>query len=60
MLIKNNVFLFVQLPGCEFELDDINPPLQAWAVLKVFYKDQAPDFRFLRKCFHRLLLNYNW
>ncbi|KAL8624675.1 hypothetical protein ACOMHN_038221 [Nucella lapillus] len=48
-----------QLPGCEFELGDPNPPLQAWAVLNIFYKDGAGDTTFLRRCFHRLLLNYS-
>ncbi|XP_076473113.1 uncharacterized protein LOC143302356 [Babylonia areolata] len=49
-----------QLPGCEFELGDPNPPLQAWAVLNIFHRDGSSDLIFLRKCFHRLLLNYNW
>ncbi|KAK7506092.1 hypothetical protein BaRGS_00002814 [Batillaria attramentaria] len=49
-----------QLPGCEFEMGQSNPPLQPWACLHVYQMDQNRDFNFLRRCYHRLLLNYGW
>ncbi|XP_041350275.1 uncharacterized protein YMR196W-like isoform X2 [Gigantopelta aegis] len=49
-----------QLPGCEFNLDDPNPPLHAWACLKAFCAEDSSDLNFLRSCFDRLLLNFNW
>ena len=52
------------VPAYEWEFSDLNPPLQAWAVLKIFeYEKQKfgkEDFHFLEKCFHKLLLNFSW
>ncbi len=53
-----------QIPAYEWEFSDVNPPVQAWAVLKIFEKEKAyfqkEDFSFLERCFHRLLLNFCW
>ncbi len=52
-----------QLPAYEWALDDVNPPVHAWACLHV-YKLSAPrgsrDRVFLEKVFHKLLLNFTW
>eukprot|EP00106_Octopus_bimaculoides_P011480 XP_014778922.1 PREDICTED: uncharacterized protein YMR196W-like [Octopus bimaculoides] len=49
-----------QLPGCEFDFSDTNPPVHCWACLSVYHNSGSYDVSFLKKCFHRLLLNYNW
>ncbi len=53
-----------QIPAYEWEFSDVNPPVQAWAVLKVFEREKTyfhkEDFSFLERCFHRLLLNFCW
>lgn len=52
------------IPAYEWEFSDVNPPVQAWAVLKMFeYEKQKfgrEDYPFLEKCFHKLLLNFSW
>lgn len=52
-----------QIPAYEFAFDDVNPPVHAWAVMRV-YKMTAPkgqrDGAFLAKCFQKLILNFNW
>lgn len=53
-----------QIPAYEWAFGDVNPPVQAWAALRIFETDHArtgtPDLEFLRKVFHRLLLNFTW
>lgn len=52
-----------QIPAYEFNFSDVNPPVHAWAVWRV-YKMTAPkgsrDVDFLECCFHKLILNFNW
>ena len=52
------------LPAYEWNFDDVNPPVHAWAALKVFEIDAArtgePDLAFLKRIFHKLLMNYTW
>jgi hypothetical protein len=52
------------IPAYEWEFSDVNPPVQAWAILKIFEfekkKTGREDFAFLEKCFHKLLLNFAW
>ncbi|KAK7087534.1 uncharacterized protein [Littorina saxatilis] len=52
-----------QIPAYEFAFSDVNPPVHAWAVLKV-YKASGPtnhrDVLFLARCFHKLVLNFTW
>ncbi|MEM9882282.1 MAG: glucosidase [Planctomycetota bacterium] len=52
-----------QIPAYEFAFGDVNPPVHAWAVWRV-YKMTAPrgrrDRRFLASCFQKLLLNFTW
>ena len=49
-----------QLPAYEWAFDDVNPPVQAWAALRVFSLDGRQDFDFLARMFHKLLLNFTW
>lgn len=52
------------LPAYEWAFDDVNPPVHAWAAWRVFKIDAArtgkPDFAFLERVFHRLLMNFTW
>ena len=52
-----------QLPAYEFALNDVNPPVHAWAAWRV-YKASAPAGRrdrvFLERVFQKLLLNFTW
>lgn len=52
------------IPAYEWEFGDANPPVQAWAALKIFEYEKEKfgreDFSFLEKCFHKLLLNFAW
>ncbi|XP_077995299.1 uncharacterized protein LOC144448861 [Glandiceps talaboti] len=71
-LAKDQLLLFLrewylapngQMPAYEFEFGDVNPPVHAWAVFRVF-KMVAPrgerDQVFLRRCFQKLMLNFTW
>ncbi len=53
-----------QLPAYEWALGDVNPPVHAWASWRVFKIDQRikgkPDFAFLERVFHKLLMNFTW
>lgn len=53
-----------QIPACEWEFSDLNPPVQAWAALKLFQLEQdrygREDREFLERCFHKLLMNFSW
>ncbi|HEV3410695.1 MAG TPA: hypothetical protein VG095_10400, partial [Chthoniobacterales bacterium] len=52
-----------QIPAYEFAFGDVNPPVHAWAVWRV-YKMTGPrgerDTRFLESTFQKLLLNFTW
>jgi hypothetical protein len=53
-----------QLPAYEWAFGDVNPPVHAWAALKVYQMDRErnghPDRPFLERVFHKLMLNFNW
>ena len=52
-----------QLPAYEWAFGDVNPPVHAWAALRVFEIDAPPPARpttFLERIFHKLLLNFTW
>ncbi len=49
-----------QIPAYEFNFSDVNPPVHAWAVLRVYQTTGSQDREFLEKCFHKLLLNFTW
>ncbi len=51
-----------QLPAYEWEFSDLNPPVHAWAVWRVYNMDRIRNGRadrpFLERCFHKLLMNF--
>ena len=49
-----------QLPAYEWAFGDVNPPVHAWAALRVFEIDGSRDFDFLERIFHKLILNFTW
>jgi len=53
-----------QIPAYEWEFSDLNPPVHAWAVWRVYKMDKlrtgTGDREFLEKCFHKLLINFAW
>jgi hypothetical protein len=49
-----------QLPAYEWALDDVNPPVHAWAALRVFQIDGSNDYLFLEQVFQKLLMNFTW
>ncbi|MEM6331210.1 MAG: glucosidase [Planctomycetota bacterium] len=49
-----------QMPAYEFAFYDVNPPVHAWACLRVFKMTGGDDHAFLAKAFQRLLLNFTW
>ena len=49
-----------QLPAYEWAFGDVNPPVHAWAALRVFAIDGATDLVFLERIFQKLLLNFTW
>jgi hypothetical protein len=49
-----------QLPAYEWSLGDVNPPVHAWAALRVFAIDGSTDHQFLARIFQKLLLNFTW
>jgi hypothetical protein len=49
-----------QLPAYEWNFGDVNPPVQAWAALRVHEIAGDDDFDFLERVLHKLLLNFNW
>ncbi len=48
------------LPAYEWDFDDVNPPVQAWAALEVFAIDGGRDVDFLSRIFDKLLVNFTW
>ncbi len=52
-----------QIPAYEFAFSDVNPPVHAWAVWRVYKLTNVRgkrDRRFLASCFQKLLLNFTW
>ena len=49
-----------QLPAYEWAFDDVNPPVHAWAALRVFEIAGDRDYEFLERIFHKLLINFTW
>jgi hypothetical protein len=54
-----------QLPAYEWAFSDVNPPVHAWAAMRVFENDRNQrggpgDLNFLERIFHKLLLNFTW
>jgi hypothetical protein len=53
-----------QLPAYEWALGDVNPPVHAWAAWRVYKIDKKRtgrgDREFLKRIFHKLMLNFTW
>ena len=52
-----------QLPAYEWNFSDVNPPVHAWAVWRVYKladKKGERDVLFLERAFQKLLLNFTW
>lgn len=53
-----------QVPAYEWVFGDVNPPVLAWATWRVYKIDEKQnskgDRRFLKRVFHKLLLNFTW
>jgi hypothetical protein len=52
-----------QIPAYEFAFGDVNPPVHAWAVWRVYKmtgERGSRDRVFLARCFQKLLLNFTW
>ncbi|MGK2867061.1 MAG: MGH1-like glycoside hydrolase domain-containing protein [Mycobacterium sp.] len=53
-----------QIPAYEWNFSDVNPPVHAWAVMRVYEAEHETrgegDLRYLEEAFHKLILNYTW
>jgi Mannosylglycerate hydrolase MGH1-like glycoside hydrolase domain/Glycosyl hydrolase family 63 C-terminal domain len=52
-----------QMPAYEFAFGDVNPPVHAWACWRVYKMTGQRGHRdrlFLRRAFHKLLINFTW
>jgi len=53
-----------QIPAYEWEFSDVNPPVHAWAALRIYKLEQEmygrADKHFLERVFQKLLLNFTW
>jgi hypothetical protein len=53
-----------QIPACEWAFGDVNPPVHAWAAIRVYQIEQKMygrrDRKFLERVFQKLLLNFTW
>ena len=53
-----------QLPAYEWDFSDGNPPVHAWAALRVYNIEKKmygrADKKFLERVFQKLLLNFTW
>jgi hypothetical protein len=53
-----------QLPAYEWNFNDVNPPVHAWAALRVYKIERKmfgrADRLFLERVFQKLLINFTW
>jgi hypothetical protein len=53
-----------QMPAYEWNFGDVNPPVHAWATMFLYRMEEAHrgegDLVFLKRSFHKLLLNFTW
>ena len=53
-----------QIPAYEWAFGDVNPPVQAWAAIRIYQIEEKMygrrDRVFLEQLFHKLLLNFTW
>lgn len=53
-----------QIPAYEWNFSDVNPPVHAWAALRVYEIEKKMtgrgDIDFLKRVFQKLILNFTW
>jgi hypothetical protein len=53
-----------QIPAYEWNFSDVNPPVQAWAAMRVYEIDKnktgVGDIDFLKRIFQKLTINFTW
>ncbi|MGD0959459.1 MAG: glucosidase [Methylomonas sp.] len=54
-----------QMPAYEWKLEDVNPPVHAWAAWEVYQAERlgnggAGDLDFLERIMHKLIINFTW
>jgi len=53
-----------QLPAYEWNFGDVNPPVHAWSTIFTYRLQQIKhgrgDFDWLKRSFHKLMLNFTW
>ena len=53
-----------QIPAYEWSFGDVNPPVFAWAAWRVYKIEKkrrgSGDRKFLKRVFHKLMLNFTW
>jgi hypothetical protein len=53
-----------QFPAYEWNFNDVNPPVHAWAIIFNHNLEEAlhgrADMAFLENCFQKLLMNFTW
>jgi hypothetical protein len=53
-----------QIPAYEWSFGDVNPPVYAWAALRIYEIEKTEtgtgDRFFLERVFHKLLVNFTW
>jgi hypothetical protein len=53
-----------QIPAYEWNFNDVNPPVHAWASIFLYRTEQAlhgkGDVEFLKRSFSKLILNFSW
>jgi hypothetical protein len=53
-----------QIPAYEWAFGDVNPPVLAWAAWRVYKIERKRrgkgDHKFLKRVFHKLMLNFTW
>jgi hypothetical protein len=53
-----------QLPAYEWDFSDVNPPVHAFAALRVYQTEQkiygTGDVEFLQRAFDKLIINFTW
>ncbi|MBS0654227.1 MAG: glucosidase [Verrucomicrobia bacterium] len=53
-----------QIPAYEWNFSDVNPPVQAWAAMRIYQMEREmygrEDRVFLEKMFQKLIINFTW
>ncbi|HSX11515.1 MAG TPA: hypothetical protein VLF94_07375 [Chlamydiales bacterium] len=49
-----------QVPAYEWDFGDVNPPVHAWAALRIYQIEGRKDREFLERMFQKLAQNFTW